>query len=199
MGEHSSYHNSIPGQEAERRLKLFSRHCYLTRYSELSNCYVLSVYQKEKPKDIIKHFKITLKDGRKHKIDGKSMEFESISELLNHYEQNRIDFALKSIGDNCTKEKHDLAEEAREKGGEAMVKRQSQETQQQENPRSGLSQSASLQHPVRDEPLHEQDPPLQQNQEDEQPPQPQPQPDPQGEGNEQPQQNGRRRRGCIVS
>ncbi len=114
MGEHSSYHQSIPTEEAERRLKLFGTHCYLTRYNENSQCYVLSVYKKQTPDDTIKHFKIEIKENGKYKIDGKDEEFNDIGELLTEYEQNRIDQALKNIGRNCTEEHYEHTETQRE-------------------------------------------------------------------------------------
>ena len=119
MGEHTSYHQSIPGEEAKRRLELFDSHCYLTRYSDESKCYVLSVFQKQKPKDTILHFKIEkIKDDRKLRIEGKEdedEEFDNIGQLLAHYEQNRIHPALRSIGRNCTEQEYQEAEKRRER------------------------------------------------------------------------------------
>ena len=97
MGEHSSYHQSIPGDEAERRLRRFGGHCYLTRYSETRKCYVLSVFENQKPYSVVRHFKIIKKDG-KFNIYGKSTTFDDLQSMLTHYEQNRIDPALRSIG-----------------------------------------------------------------------------------------------------
>ena len=116
MGEHSSYHQSIPGDEAERRLKKFDTHCYLTRFSNRGDCYVLSVYMQQTPTDVMKHFKIIIKDDCKVLIYGKDYEFDYIEQLLGHYENNRIDPALPTIGKNCVeKEYKDRKErEARE-------------------------------------------------------------------------------------
>ena len=102
MGEHKSYHQAISGEEAERRLKQCGkRHCYLTRYSERQKSYILSIYEKT-PNDVMRHFKIIIvsKDvnSRIYKIEEKDQEFESIDSLLAHYEGNRIDPALRSIG-----------------------------------------------------------------------------------------------------
>ena len=116
MGEHTSYHQSIPGDEAERRLKQFGRHCYLTRFSEHHDCYVLSVYQNQKPKDVVSNFKIIIKDDGKNLIDGKDEEFNDIGQLLAHYENHRIDPALKTIGRNCVEEDYLRDEEFRERG-----------------------------------------------------------------------------------
>ena len=114
MEEHSSYHNSIPGEEAVRRLKLHGRHCYLTRYSECQKRYILSVYQRDKPNDTIRHFEIAKEINGNYKIEGKDEEFDSIEELLEHYEHTRIHPSLNNIGENCTKEEYDFAEEVRD-------------------------------------------------------------------------------------
>ncbi len=105
MEEHSSYHQSIPGVEAERRLKKSGLgHCYLTRYSEQDGCYKLTIYKKQRPLDVFKHFLISTGHCR---IQGKEERFESIQELLEHYENNRIDPALKTIGKNYTEEEYE--------------------------------------------------------------------------------------------
>ena len=116
MEEHSSYHNSIPGEEAVRRLKLHGRHCYLTRYSEHQKSYILSVYQRDKPRDIVKHFEIVKGANARYKIKGQDdvQDFKSIEELLEHYEHTRIHPSLGTIGENCTKEEYDLEEDVRD-------------------------------------------------------------------------------------
>lgn len=42
-----SYHGAITGEEAERKLREHGGNCYLTRYSESREVYVLSVYKDE--------------------------------------------------------------------------------------------------------------------------------------------------------
>ena len=127
MGEHTSYHQSIPREEAEERLKQFGKHCYLTRFSDLHDCYVLSVYQKQKPTDVMKHFKIIINDDGKNLIDGKEEDFDEIGQLLVYYENHRIDPALKTIGRNCIEEDY-LRDE--EKLRDEENKRQEREGQQ---------------------------------------------------------------------
>ena len=118
MGEHSSYHQNIPGDEAERRLKQFNAHCYLTCFSNHQNCYMLSVFKQQRPTDVMRHFKIIIKDDRKHLIEGKDEEFDDISQLLAHYEDHRIDPALKNIGTNYKEELYLQAENGELPGGE---------------------------------------------------------------------------------
>ena len=108
MDPHESYHKAINGKDAEKRLKKCGAHCYLTRYSEIRGCYMLSAYQK-KPNNVMKHFQISFEhfeDHKVYKIEGKTMEHAGIEEMLRHYEneESRIDPALNSIG-KCITEK----------------------------------------------------------------------------------------------
>ena len=99
LKEHAAYHQAINGEEAERRLKKCGGHCYLTRYSNAQECYVLSVHEHQRhSKPTICHFKIVIEDNGEHRIDGKVIVFQDIQSLLGHYEQERIDPALRSIG-----------------------------------------------------------------------------------------------------
>ena len=114
MGEHSSYHQSIPGEEAIRRLRASGQpHCYLTRYSEASNSYVLSVYQRQRPKDVEKHFAIKIKDGKLN-INGTTEYFGDIGQLLVFYEEKRIHPSLRNIGHEYREQTYIEAEQLQE-------------------------------------------------------------------------------------
>lgn len=105
LGEHNGYHQSITGDEAEQRLKECGEDCYLTRYSEAQQCYVLSVCKQQTPTNIIKHFKIVLGGCGKCKIDGSDETFfDNIENLLSHYMEERIDPAIDKIGRPYTEE-----------------------------------------------------------------------------------------------
>ena len=106
IGEHDSYHQSITGEEAERRLKKHNHHCYLTRYSKAQKSYMLSVYEYQRPLHVYEHFKIVFNDENKIHIEGKNTPFDNIHALLHHYEQNRINPSLKTIGRAYTEEQH---------------------------------------------------------------------------------------------
>ena len=108
MDHHSSYHQSIPGDEAERRLREFNAHCYLTRFSDRHECYMLSVFQRQRPTDVIKHFKIIIKDDGKHMIDGKDEEHNSIGQLLTYYEDenSKLDPSFRTIGQKYTEDQY---------------------------------------------------------------------------------------------
>lgn len=94
MGEHASYQQNITGSEAEQRLAMCGRPCYLTRFSEKLQCYVLSVHKR----DTVKHFKIIIEEDYQHRIDGKRKTFSDIDALLSYYERNRFDPAFSMIG-----------------------------------------------------------------------------------------------------
>lgn len=114
IGEHSCYHQSIQGDEAIRRLQASGHtHCYLTRYSEAWKSYLLSVYEKRRPKDVEKHFKIVI-ENTKHRINGLAKDFGDIKQLLEFYEGHRIHPSLKNIGCNYTEEAYLELERAQE-------------------------------------------------------------------------------------
>lgn len=108
MGEHSSYHQAISRDEAERRLKQCGGHCYLTRYSKLNKCYVLSVYEYQLPPldPVIEHFHIMILKNGMIRIRNKSVTFTKIESLLDHYEVKRIDPGLRSIGEPYTEKEY---------------------------------------------------------------------------------------------
>lgn len=104
LPEHDCYHQAINGKEAERRLKKFGGHCYLTRYSKVHKCYVLSVYQyRRHPHPATGHFEIVIENSGDLQIKGKNRSFENIQLLLQHYE---IDPDFKSIGRPYTEERY---------------------------------------------------------------------------------------------
>ena len=97
MGEHDSYHGSITGEEAIRRLKHSGYPlCYLTRFSEGQHRYMLTVYM-HAPNIVENHFRIAIVYG-KYKIEGKAVEFETIQQLLDHYAAERINPSVERIG-----------------------------------------------------------------------------------------------------
>lgn len=113
-GEHRSYHEAITGEEAERRLEQRGGHCYLTRYSKIRGCYVLSVHKQHRLLSPVKeHYEIVIEGKTKCRIRGKTKIFDSIESLLEHYEQNRIDPSLRSIGVPYTEDEYEQAQEAK--------------------------------------------------------------------------------------
>lgn len=108
IGEHPGYHQEITGDEAARRLRrCCGGHCYLTRYSKIHECYILSVHEHRKSlKPVIRHFKIIVKDDGTAKVEGKRKTFIGIQSLLEYYERNRIDPAVTSIGRAYTEDEY---------------------------------------------------------------------------------------------
>lgn len=106
LRDHPGYHYSISGDEAMQRLKTSGHECcYLTRFSENHNSYILSVYKKHRPSDVEKHFQITIDANERVGIEGHQM-FRSIEEFLDHYEKDPIHPSLKNIGHKYTEEEY---------------------------------------------------------------------------------------------
>ena len=103
MEDHRSCHGSITGDEAICRLKYSGYpHCYLTRFSKKQRSYILTVYIHAQ-KDAEEHFPLSIMHGR-CKIEGKTMEFESIHSLLKHYEVEPINPSVERIGQSYSLE-----------------------------------------------------------------------------------------------
>ena len=127
-GEHRSYHDAITGDEAERRLEQHGGHCYLTRYSQIRGCYVLSVYKQHRLTSAVKdHYEIVIESRKKYRIKGKTKTFDSIQSLLGYYEQNRIDPTLRSIGLAYTEDEYEQAQEAERQGKDKIVTEKEEE------------------------------------------------------------------------
>ena len=122
MDEHPSYHGAISGEEAEKRLKICCTHGYLTRYSENSQCYVLSVYQEFPHEEVVKHFPITFTSngGQKMYKISSDEEPKGLQAMLTYYECNRIDPALKNIG-GCVSLQEYLRRQKEQEGHDQQV------------------------------------------------------------------------------
>ena len=99
MEKHSSYHGSITGDEAIRRLKYSGHpHCYLTRFSKERQKYMLTVYM-HAYEDVVENFVLNIMH-EKCEIEGKSKAFKNIQSLLKYYEAEEINPSLERIGQN---------------------------------------------------------------------------------------------------
>lgn len=112
LDDHKSYHEEITGEEAEKRLKKCCTHGYLTRYSKQrptsslgKDPYVLTVYRKAPNDEVIRHFPIIFEKGKEYRISDRP--FKSLQEMLGHYEEHRIDPALKKIGRAVTEDEYE--------------------------------------------------------------------------------------------
>ena len=109
MGQHSSYHNGITEEEANRRLRHSSLpHSYLTYFNNDKQTYMLAVYQRQGCNRVEKHFPITISHGMHQlqldEVMDDQESFESIDRLLQHYAVHRVDPSLVNIGQNYTLE-----------------------------------------------------------------------------------------------
>ncbi|XP_064385794.1 putative mediator of RNA polymerase II transcription subunit 26 isoform X2 [Halichondria panicea] len=132
--KHRSYHNEISGEEAEKRLRVFSNHHYLTRYSENKKCYILSVCASDEDLQFekTKHFQLKLSD-QGIKIQEKK-RFADLEEMLNYYETNRLDTAFPRIGVCLTEDDY-----------RARVKKIREQQAQQEREQEQRQEQAQLQ------------------------------------------------------
>jgi hypothetical protein len=115
-GRHPSFHQSITGNEAKRRLQMCRRPgcCYLTRFSDMHRCYVLTVLQHRDPQDIVNHFKIIIDDAR-CRVEGTiKNHFTDIGSLLSFYERSPISPTFSNIGSCYTQEDYEKAERIRQ-------------------------------------------------------------------------------------
>ncbi|XP_064385801.1 putative uncharacterized protein DDB_G0271606 isoform X2 [Halichondria panicea] len=128
--QHRSYHNEISGEEAEKRLKVFGNHHYLTRYSENKKCYILSVCASDEDLQFekTKHFQLKLSD-QGIEIQEKK-RFADLEDMLKYYETNRLDTALPRIGVCLTED--DYRARVREIREQQVQQKQEQEQRQQQ-------------------------------------------------------------------
>ena len=105
MKSHKSYHGKITGTEAELLLKRNGGNCYLTRFSENHERYILSVMIMGN----LMHYEIHIDNiEKKYGIDETDNEFNTVNEMLTFYESNPLSPGIENIGRCC------LSEEARE-------------------------------------------------------------------------------------
>lgn len=108
--DNKSFHGSISGPTAFRRLKMTRSDCYLVRYSERQHKHIISVVMRglgqDKDKDLLKEFEITIEDGTKCAVQGTNKWFKSINELLSYYERMPIHPSMQSLGACCVSPCH---------------------------------------------------------------------------------------------
>ncbi len=149
MDEHPSYHEEITGEEAEKRLQRCTNHGYLTRHSIKNQHYILSVCKENPAGFVFKHFPIIFNiEGchKKYRIGQKGRVFNNLKEMLEFYENNRIDPALNKIG-QCVTE-NDYVNKIREDnapvGAQAQNLYQAQNLSQAENQAEAQPRTQSI-------------------------------------------------------
>jgi hypothetical protein len=117
ISRHSSFHGAMSQDTAESKLKKRKSNTFLTRYSESSDQYTLSVRRKTEDKWIVKHYEIVItKENNKamYEIVGTGDKFHDIAELLQFYKKNALDNHITAIGEAVAKEEEVLSEDAKE-------------------------------------------------------------------------------------
>ena len=100
MSEHRSYHGPLNGDEAEHILKQNAEpNCYLTRYSNNRQSYILSVINAERKSS---HFQLIIdNDVPSYEIKGTQKKHNSLDDLLNYLERTPLSPTIRSIGKPC--------------------------------------------------------------------------------------------------
>ena len=100
MSEHRSYHGPLTGDEAEHILKQNTEpNCYLTRYSNNRQSYILSVINAEKKSF---HFQLIIdNDVPSYEIQGTQKKHNSLDDLLKHLERTPLSPTIRYIGKPC--------------------------------------------------------------------------------------------------
>jgi hypothetical protein len=107
ISRHSSFHGAISQDTAEYKLKKRKSNTFLTRYSESSDQYTLSVRRKTEDKWVVKHYEIVITNENKEtvfEIVGTGEKFHDITELLKFYKKNALDNHITAIGEAVVKE-----------------------------------------------------------------------------------------------
>ena len=102
VARQKGYVGVMSSDKAEKHLRRCSGNCYLIRYSESKQSYILSVVRRddEYPIPDIQHYKliITRVNGNSvYEIEGSNEQFSDISDLLEFYQINPLTFSV-----NCT-------------------------------------------------------------------------------------------------
>ena len=98
----------MTGAEAEHKLKRHRGNCYLIRYSNSKQHYVLSVLNinAQKLTQEICHFKLNIRkegDHNVYEIEGTEQEFTDISALLEFYRHDSLTHSNCTIGEVCVR------------------------------------------------------------------------------------------------
>lgn len=100
--EHPHFQGPMNAVDARKRLTKKGGKCYLIRFSESHDKYMLSVMGRgDNDTSIFQHFPInitTKHDQSEYEIEGSEKKFEDILQLLEYYEKYPISYAIDSIG-----------------------------------------------------------------------------------------------------
>ena len=77
--------------------------CYLTRYSEVRDEYILSVLLREDGESVFKNF-IIISNENDYEISGSEEKFANLDELLEFYKKHPLLHNIDGIGEEITKD-----------------------------------------------------------------------------------------------
>ena len=102
INSHPSYHGAMEGNESHTELKQHSKSCYLTRYSERRNVYVLSMTKySDNGQRTFQHFTVDIRNQNNkitYEIRGADMQFNYLSDMLSFYESHPVTHTTSNIG-----------------------------------------------------------------------------------------------------
>ena len=111
IAQEVSYWGLMTGKQAELRLRQKGGNCYLIRHSEAKQHFVISVMgrtlqQGKQGRLAPYHFKLNITKENKQntfEIEHTENKFNSMSTLLEFYQQNPVNLYVCSIGEPCIK------------------------------------------------------------------------------------------------
>ena len=102
LKDEASYHWEMVTQEAEKTLKSTRQaRCHIIWYSKMERGFKLSVKGVRLKRKRIEHYLIKIEQNGErnmYSLRGEDVKFGKLSELLQHYQRNRISRKLKTIG-----------------------------------------------------------------------------------------------------
>ena len=109
IAQQGGYWGAMTGAMAEYKLKTYGKgNCYLIRYSERQNHFVVSVMRRniqDMSQSTYHHFKlnVTKEDGHNiYEIDGSEKKFKDTFSLFQFYATNPLTFTNCTIGKACS-------------------------------------------------------------------------------------------------
>ena len=99
------YWGALTGKEAEDHLRSCGTNCYLIRYSQNQEKYVISVMRTD-AEPAIQHYQVSIRRGNDRPtywIEGTEEWFTSVEELLKFYQKTPLTRSNRTIGQVCVK------------------------------------------------------------------------------------------------
>ncbi len=102
LPNHPAYHMLCNGEQAEDKLRQKGGNCFLFRYSDTNQKYVLSVLNQKQ----FYNFTINIDNSvPSYSLIGTQNTFPSLNELVDYYVRIPLNHNVRTIGKPCTHEK----------------------------------------------------------------------------------------------